>query len=458
MPSRIVSFGLLLLISPLLAAQTGQPVLMISVDGMRPDYVTKADKHGLHIPNLRHILAEGTSAEGVQGVFPTVTYPSHTTLVTGVWPAEHGILNNAIFDPQRRMHDSWYWYNSQIKVPTLWSVAHSAGLSTASVGWPVTVDADCIDFLVPEYWRGPSAGDPTNPDDQMLMNAVSRPIDEVNHIAAHTALPYMNGNDTTIGGDEVKTVYSLDILKQHRPRFMTIHLSSLDEEEHLHGPFSPEADADLEQLDGMIGRLRQQELANYPDAVVVIVSDHGFANISHSVNLFVPFVQAGMIEAAPSATGAMQIKSWKATLWVAGGMAAVMLRDPADTATAAQVSSILDHLAADPASGVAHVFSGEQMRKLGGFPGAAFLITLKAGYVTGAATSGPLVTDIPPAGTHGFDPIAVPDMRSSFFAAGKGVAQGKKIGLIDMCQIAPTLSGILGVSLPSATQTSVSLR
>jgi predicted AlkP superfamily pyrophosphatase or phosphodiesterase len=441
-----------------LVAQTGQPVLMISVDGMRPDYVTKADEHSLRIPNLRKILAEGTYAEGVQGVFPTVTYPSHTTLVTGVWPAEHGILNNQIFDPERRKHDSWYWYNGQIKAPTLWSAAHNAGLSTASVGWPVTANADCIDFLIPEYWRGPSAGDPTNPDDQMMMNAVSRPDNEVDRIAARTTTPYMNGNDTTIEGDEVKTVYSLDILKQHRPRFMTIHLSSLDEAEHLHGPFSAEADKDLEQLDGMVGRLRQQELANYPDAVVVIVSDHGFANISHSVNLFVPFIQAGMIEATPSANGAVQIKSWKATLWVAGGMAAVMLHDPSDTATAAQVRAILDKLAADPTSGLASVFDKEQIRKLGGFPDAAYLVTLKAGYVTGTAMTGALVTDIPPAGTHGFDPIAVPEMRSSFFAAGKGVTQGKDLGLIDMRQIAPTIGGLLGVSLPDAKQPAVSLR
>lgn len=430
---------------------------MISVDGMRPDYVTRADEHGLRIPTLRQILSEGSYADGVQGVFPTVTYPSHTTLVTGVWPAEHGIFNNQIFDPQRRMHDSWYWYNGQIKVPTLWSVAHSAGLSTASVGWPVTVDADCIDFLIPEYWRGPSAGDPTNPDDRMLMNAVSRPDDEVNHIAARTLLPYMNGNDTTIEGDEVKTVYSLDILKQHRPRFMTIHLSSLDEEEHLHGPFSPEADKDLEQLDGMVGRLRRQELANYPDAVIAIVSDHGFANISHSVNLFVPFVQSGLIEAAPSTNGGMQIKSWKATLWVAGGMAAVMLHDPADTAAAAQVRSILDKLATDPDTGIARVLDREQISKLGGFPDATYLVTLKPGYVIGSATSGELVTDIPPAGTHGFDPIAVPEMRSAFFIAGKGIARGRDVGLIDMRQIAPTLSAILGVSLPQATQPTVAV-
>jgi predicted AlkP superfamily pyrophosphatase or phosphodiesterase len=447
---RFIAYFVLLIPATLLA-QT-QPVLMISIDGMRPDYLTQASEHGLRIPNLRRILADGTHAEGVQGVFPTVTYPSHTTLVTGVWPAQHGVLNNQRFDPERRLHDSWFWYNPQIKVATLWSAAHARGLSTASVGWPVTADADCIDFLIPEYWRGPSAGDPTNPDDRMMINAVSRPDGEINRIAARSATPYMNGNDTSIEGDETKTVYSLDILKQHRPFLMTIHLSSLDEEEHLHGPFSPEADKDLESIDGMIGRLREQELANFPNAVIVIVSDHGFANIDHATNLFVPFIQAGLIQASTSPSGAVEIKSWKAEPWVAGGMAAIMLQDPSDTAVLDQVRSLLQKLAADPTNGIAAVLDHSQMIKLGGFPGAAFVVTLKPGYVTGAGIAGPLVTSTTQRGTHGYDPVTTPQMRSSFFIAGTGVQPGKNLGIIDMRQIAPTLAAILGVALPDATQ------
>src|SRR5262245_51557099 len=80
-------------------AASGAPVLMISIDGLRPDYVTRADEHGLKIPNLRRFVKEGAFAEGVTGVVPTVTYPSHTTLVTGVWPVQHGILSNTTFDP-----------------------------------------------------------------------------------------------------------------------------------------------------------------------------------------------------------------------------------------------------------------------------------------------------------------------------------------------------------------------
>jgi predicted AlkP superfamily pyrophosphatase or phosphodiesterase len=72
------------------------PVVMISIDGLKPDYVLHADKHGLRIPHLRRFLKEGAFAGGVKGVVPTVTYPSHTTLVTGVSPSRHGISANAV--------------------------------------------------------------------------------------------------------------------------------------------------------------------------------------------------------------------------------------------------------------------------------------------------------------------------------------------------------------------------
>src|SRR4029078_3450929 len=82
------------------AAQVSRPpVVLISIDGLKPDYVLEADKHGLKIPNLRRLLAEGAYADGVTGVLPTVTYPSHATMVTGVAPATHGIIANSPFDP-----------------------------------------------------------------------------------------------------------------------------------------------------------------------------------------------------------------------------------------------------------------------------------------------------------------------------------------------------------------------
>jgi predicted AlkP superfamily pyrophosphatase or phosphodiesterase len=446
----------LTLTSPLFA-EPHQPVLLISIDGMRPDYVTRADEHHLRIPYLRSMLAEGTHAEGVQGVFPTVTYPSHTTLVTGVWPSEHGIVNNTRFDPERKLSGAWYWYSEQIKSPTLWAAARAAGLHTASVSWPVTADASSIDTLIPEFWRTASPADAFNPDDRLLMDAVSRPDGELARIAQRIGSPYMMGNETTLDGDEARTRYSLDILQQHHPEFMTIHLSSLDEEEHLHGPFSKEANSDLEGLDGMVARLAAQELANFPNAVIAVVSDHGFADVEHATNLYIPFLDAGLIETGKSATGAPQVKSWQAQPWLAGGMAAIILHDPQDAATRDKVRALLDKLATDPNSGIEAVLDHNAVATLGGFPDAAFVVTLKTSYYTGAALTGPLVTETPLKGTHGYNPATTPQMRASFFAVGRGIARGKDLGMIDMRQIAPTIAQILGVPLPSAKQPSLSV-
>ena len=83
------------------AAEAG-PVLMISIDGLRPADVLDAKKRGFKFPNLRAFVNNGATASGVRGVLPTLTYPSHTTLITGVSPAIHGISNNTTFDPLQK--------------------------------------------------------------------------------------------------------------------------------------------------------------------------------------------------------------------------------------------------------------------------------------------------------------------------------------------------------------------
>src|SRR5579859_2946157 len=119
----VLLFPLVLLTTAAHAA----PVLMISIDGMKPEYITQADAHGMKLPYLRSMIANGAYAQGVIGVWPTVTYPSHTSLVTGVPPAVHGIYNNLEFDPEMRYSGAWNWYAGAIKSPTLWKVAHNAG-------------------------------------------------------------------------------------------------------------------------------------------------------------------------------------------------------------------------------------------------------------------------------------------------------------------------------------------
>ena len=444
-------FTTLLPLLPAVRPVAAAPVLMISIDGLKPEYVTEADTRGLRIPYLRTLQRDGVYADGVTGVWPTVTYPSHTTLLTGVSPSEHGIYNNLEFDPGRRFSGAWYWYAALIRVPTLWRVARQAGLRTASVGWPVSVGATDVDWLIPEYW--PSGGMPAavNPSDRELMAALSRPDTLLKQLEI-VAGPYMMGNDTTIAGDETKTRYAMEILRRQKPQFMTIHLSSLDEMEHEHGPFSAEADQDLETIDGMVARLASAALANDPATVVLVVSDHGFITLTHSVNLNIPFVQAGLIQVTVNAeTRAPAIESWKAQPWSAGGMAAIMLNDNGDHQTEKQVGDLLQKLAADASNGIQEVLDREAIKKRGGFPDAAFLVLMRPGYyLPNAGTAGNMVNPIAGTrGSHGFSP-EFPEMRASFFIAGAGIAHHRDLGVIDMRQIAPTVAKILNVPMPTA--------
>ncbi len=462
MPAALYSLKsyLLLCLLPLVwVAPTlhAAPVLMISIDGLKPEYVTHASEHGLHIPTLQRFLSEGTYADGVVAVLPTVTYPDHTTLITGVWPAEHGIWNNTLFDPERKMDSAWYWYAESIHVPTLWDAAHMAGIGTASVSWPVSVNAVSVDTLIPEYWRSFTSPSGGNPQDRYLMNAVSRP-DGMLATMEQRLGPYMMGNETTVAADQIRTRFSLDILARKKPGFMTTHLSSLDESEHMYGPFSEEADRTLEAIDNMVCELIDAALNNNPATTIVIVSDHGFAKVDHQVNLAIPFIQAGLIQIGKAPYGGETVvTSWKAAPWSASGLAAIMLHDPVDAQTKEQVRGILNRLAADPANGIARILDAREIQKDGGFPDAAFVVAMMPSYMVGSALSGPLVdAHTPVKGTHGYLP-SFPEMHASFFALGQAVAKGRDLGIIDMRQVAPTVAHILGVSLPTARQKQLNL-
>jgi predicted AlkP superfamily pyrophosphatase or phosphodiesterase len=425
-------------------------VLMISVDGMKPEYVLQAQAHGLKLPYLRSLMAGGTYAEGVIGVWPTVTYPSHTTLVTGVLPAQHGISANLQFDPRHRFEDAWFWYASEVKVPTLWQAAHQKGLVTASIGWPVTVGATGIDYLIPEYWRSSGPTEDLDPSERSLIAAMSLPIGLLAHLQGSAGL-YMKGNDTTVHGDDIKTRYALEILRQYKPAFMTVHLSSLDDAEHDHGVFSREADQSVEAIDAMVAAMAGAARANDSSAAVIVVSDHGFTPMHHEVNLYIPFIQAGLMTTRSNPDShALEVVSWRAQPWLADGMAAIMLHDSGDPALRSTVSKLLNTLAADPKNGIAAIKNRDEIKPLGAFPDAEFLVVFKPGFDAGEHLSGAILGVVTGThGDHGFSP-EYPDMRSSFFATGAGIASHRDLGIIRMPQIAPTVAQLLGVDLSDA--------
>src|SRR5699024_5031395 len=93
------------------------------------------------------MMKEGTYAKGVNSVFPSLTFPNHTSMITGVPPADHGIYYNVRYNPKRN-HREFNWYYKEIKSPTLWDAVHEKGMTSASVNWPVSVGAP-IDYNIP---------------------------------------------------------------------------------------------------------------------------------------------------------------------------------------------------------------------------------------------------------------------------------------------------------------------
>jgi predicted AlkP superfamily pyrophosphatase or phosphodiesterase len=412
-------------------------VLLISVDGMKPEAIIDAQSHGLKVANLRAFMTEGAYASGVRGVLPTLTYPSHTTLLTGASPAKHGIYDNTTFDPLLRNQRGWYWYAEDVKVPTLWDAAAAAHLKTANIYWPVSVGAD-ITYNLPQIWR-------TGTDDDLKLQRALSTAGLEQELSADLGR-YPGGMEETVAEDEIRARFAIRLLQKKHPSFFTVYLTGLDTEEHLSGPFSPKSNETLERLDAIVGSLRAAaEKAAPGRATICVVSDHGFAAVEHDVNLYAAFRDAGLFTVDKDNA----ITGWRAMLWPAGGSAAVMLADPSDQTVRASVKALLDKLASDPANGIERIWSPEEIQRGGGFPQAAYLISLRIGYETAYSLSLPLITKPSNLGMHGYVPERA-EMRSSFFIVGPHIAKGRAMGEIDMRQIAPTIADILHIRLAGA--------
>ena len=435
---RLATLIALLLASPAAAS----PVLLISLDGLRPGDISDAKARGMNLPVLSGLRAEGASAQGVVGVLPTLTYPSHTTLVTGVSPGRHGVVNNLTFDPEQKNQGGWYWYTSDVKVPTLWQAAHAAGLLTANVHWPVTVGATGIDENLPQIWRAGTE------DDRKLLTALATP-GLVARLERRVGARYPQGIDETVEGDAQRVAFA-EALLADKPQFTTVYLAGIDHTEHHDGPDSAAAKAAIEATDALVGRLVRAARAAMPDVTVVVVSDHGFLPVSTDINLFKPFIDAGLITL--DAKG--QVTGWQAMPWIAGGTAAIRLARPDDAALLAKVRGVLAAMAADPAYKIASVLDRSAIAKAGGDGEASFLVAMQPGTETGRDPAAPIAKPSVYKGMHGYVPWD-PAMRSTLIVAGPGIAKGKDLGVVDMRAIAPSIARRLGASLPSAEMPAV---
>ena len=407
-------------------------VVVISIDGLKPDTYTSPGPS--KIPTLRRLAAQGAWATGVIGVLPTVTYPSHTTMITGVLPAAHGIPNNLIFDPEGQANGEWYRFARDITAPTLPGVVKARGLTTAAVSWPVSAGMN-VDYLLPEfgYYRHPQM--------LALMRLISEPrhlIDAYQH-AAGAALPWPMTDDDRTG-------MAAWIMRTYRPHLLLLHIFGTDDAQHAHGPETPEAHAAIERADAHVAQVldavRDAGLSDHTD--IVIVSDHGFLPYEQLLQPNALLKQEGLIRV--DANG--RITSWDAWFYTAGGSGFVVLKDGADATLRDRVGALLRTLAANPAHGVDAVLDRAALDARGAEPRAAFALTMTSGFATTGAHDA-LLKASPKRGTHGYDPTH-PELHASLIMSGPDVPRSGSLGVVRMTQIAPTIARWFGVSLSPA--------
>lgn len=429
--TRVLVVLLTLLVSSLamLAAEPGRHVVLISIDGMRPASYTSAGP--AKIPTLRALAARGAYARGVIGVLPSVTYPSHTTMITGVPPAVHGIINNTWLDPEARAAGAWYWYARDIKVPTLPGLIRASGMTAAAVSWPVTVGMD-LDYNVPEHFRS------RHPEALSLLRALSTPrhlIDGYEN-SLPAPMPWPPTDDQRAG-------LTAWIIRTFKPNFTMLHIFDNDTASHEFGPESPEALAALERNDAQVATvldaIRDAGLTGRTD--IVIVSDHGFVSLRTQLQPNFVFKQDGLIRVNERGV----ITSWDAYLQSSGGAGFVYLKRPDDAALVARVRKLLDAIVADPANGVDRLLTRQDLLRVGAAPDASFALTMKEGFYMGTSHA-VLLQPTTGKGGHGFDPT-MPALHASLILAGPDVAVKGDLGVVRMTQIAPTLARWFGVRL-----------
>ncbi len=410
------------------AAEPSRHVVLISIDGMRPASYTSPGPAKL--PTLRSLMSRGAYARGVVGVLPSVTYPSHTTMITGVRPSVHGIVNNSWVDPEGISAGAWYWYARDIKAPTLPGVLRASGMTAAGVSWPVTVGMD-LDWNVPEHFRS------RHPEALSLLRALSTPhlID-----GYEASLPSGLAWPPT---DAERTGLAAWIIRTYKPNFLMLHIFDNDTASHASGPESPEAAAELEKNDTQVSTLleaiKDAGLADRTD--VVVLSDHGFVTLGTQLQPNFALKQEGLIQTNERGV----ITSWDAYVKSAGGSGFVYLKRPEDESLAGRVQRTLETLAADAANGIDRVWTLNDLKEVGADPAASFAITMKPGFYLGGAHT---ELRVPTAGKggHGFDP-ALPALHASLIMAGPHVTARGDIGVVRMTQIGPTMAKWFGVRL-----------
>lgn len=403
-------------------------VILISVDGFRPEFYLDGRWPA---PNLQEMAREGAHAEGVRGVFPTVTYPSHTTMITGALPARHGVHYNTPFEPEGQT-GRWYWEEEAIRVPTLWDAVREAGGRTASFSWPVSVGAP-VDRLVPEIWPLEEGADPIEP-----MRRTEKPAGLVAEIERE-ATGRLTADNFTIDHltrDDRAGAAAAYLFERYRPTLLTLHIIETDHFQHLEGREGPTVPRAVATADRAIGQIREavERTGLLDRTAFVITGDHGFMDVHTGLAPNVWLVEAGLREEGRDRG------DWRAAFHTSGGSAFLHLRNPDDVEALEAVRRVLAELP-EPVGRLFELLDRDELDRLGAAPEAALALAAAPGIAFSGRATPPAILE-GSGGTHGYHP-ALPRLRTGFVAWGAGVRSGAVVHRMGLVDVAPLVAALL---------------
>ncbi len=372
-------------------------VVIISIDGFRPEFYQDATWPA---PMIQQMAQEGVQVNAVRGVFPSVTYPSHTTMITGAVPRRHGIYYNTPFEPEGQT-GRWYWHASAIRVPTLWDAVRKAGLKSASISWPASVGGP-IDWNIPEFWS-------LDPEGSALdaIRSVTRPPELFAEVMREATGPFTDADfeDRLLRDDRIG-VAAAYLLEQHRPSLLTVHLIAVDYFQHQSGRDAPMVRRAVTTADQAVRTIVEaaERSGIQSRTAFIVTGDHGFVDRDKLVAPNVWMVEAGMMEARRDRG------DWRAAFHRTGGSVFLHLRHPEDREAVTQVRALLARLPSETQR-LFRVIERDELDRVGADPAVPLALSAVPGTSFSASFRPPAVREAeganhgslsgPPPGSHG---------------------------------------------------------
>jgi len=424
-------------------AADGPPVrhvVLVSVDGLAASYL---DDPRAEMPTLRKLAKGGAVARGMITSFPSVTWPSHTSLITGVQPARHGVIGNAVWNRKldravTYIGDPELTKDEAIKAPTLYDVAHKAGLKCGSVIWPCCTAADSLDWIIPDAGKVELHAKFTTPG---FVTELGKAGFDISQLGA-----WGWAKERSTERDILYTKVAQYLLEKQKANLVLVHLVTPDGVEHAYGPHTPEAYKAVHESDQRIAEIWNtlQEPALAGRSTLFVVSDHGFAPYEKFIRPNVVLKELGLIQT----DGEDKVAGRKAWCVAQGGSAFIYVLDAAQKSAVGQIKERLGKL-----EGVAGVVGPEGFKKLGlpqpdaNVESPDFVLLTNPGYSFAEQITGEAVASAGGLkGSHGHDPQPG-YMHATFVAAGAGIKPGVQLDLIQNVDVAPTIARLMGLAM-----------